>query len=58
MSLTGTIPEKFSTSQRRDLMTKTPEKEIPKNTLERKESVNPAKMPGSKMNTGKIKPEP
>jgi hypothetical protein len=58
MSLTSTVPEKFLTSPRRELMTKIPEKEIPKNTLKRKESMNPAKMPGSEMNTGKIKPEP
>jgi hypothetical protein len=45
MSLTGTVPEKFFTSPRRQLMAKIPENEIPESTLQKGKEMRTAKTP-------------
>jgi hypothetical protein len=58
MSLTGTVPKKFSTSPRKDLISKIPEMRLRGMFCKKKKDVDPAKMPEDNSITGKIKPVP
>jgi hypothetical protein len=53
MSLTSVGPEKFSTTPRKQLMAKTPEDEIPENTLRREKRDKCGKDAGNRANLRK-----